>query len=482
MKKVMGIALGVIVILFGIAAITSGPQAGDRPVACKSYPYLTIAGSTGITITTTGSVIAWTDGVGGKTKLQGPLAGKKIGLVVGCEFSDWQAYYFASFIAEFGGRVQFVMDNNHLWKETRPMRGVPTEPHGMWGLSLSGGMAGLGITGNKADPPALMQPGVLLAKDYPVAKPGDYDAIIILGGHSGDILYADDVAINFIKAVADRQVPIAAIGAGILPLIKLKLVNGRRVTGNRVVDYMLEKIATFTGSPVETDTSKKPFIITGRDTVDAPAVLRALCKAFDSSFVDRHKGILKGKKTLAMLTGDWEDIELCAPTLELLYRGATYLVGLFDQDMKSRPALSVTSKVREGSFGTSVPFQEIPLSYYKIIPGEEVRMHDFDLVWIPGAMNPWQITVLHLDFLRHTYQAGKIVASICHGPIPVAAAGLAQGKHMTGWLACEDSVNIMGGTFKPEWAAAIDGRIVTGRTPPEVPEFIDAITAALLCK
>jgi hypothetical protein len=33
--------------------------------------------------------------------------------------------------------------------------------------------------------------------------------------------------------------------------------------------------------------------------------------------------------------------------------------------------------------------------------------------------------------------------------------------------------------FMPEWAA-IDGQIVSGRTPPEVPEFVDAMTAAIL--
>ena len=73
-----------------------------------------------------------------------------------------------------------------------------------------------------------------------------------------------------------------------------------------------------------------------------------------------------------------------------------------------------------------------------------------------------------------------MIAPICHGPIPVAAADLVKGKKLTGWLASEDAVNIMGGKFMPDWAAAIDGQIVSGRTPPEVPEFVDAITAALL--
>jgi hypothetical protein len=38
----------------------------------------------------------------------------------------------------------------------------------------------------------------------------------------------------------------------------------------------------------------------------------------------------------------------------------------------------------------------------------------------------------------------------------------------------------MGGKFMPDWAAGIDGQIVTGRTPPEIPEFVEAITEALL--
>jgi protease I len=180
-----------------------------------------------------------------------------------------------------------------------------------------------------------------------------------------------------------------------------------------------------------------------------------------------------------MIAEDWEDVELCAPTLELMYRGADYVVGLFDPQMKSRPAL-LGLDVRTGSFGTTVPFQEIPDSYYKIIKEDDLSMDDFDLLFIPGAFNPWRITILHRDFLRDAYGAGKIVASICHGPIPVAAADLVRGKHCAGWLACEPSVRIMGGKYSWDYSAAIDGRIVTGRIPMDAPEFVDAMTEALL--
>jgi len=287
-------------------------------------------------------------------------------------------------------------------------------------------------------------------------------------------LYPDDVALEFIKAVADRKVPIVGIGGGILPMIQLDLVNGKKCTGNSAVDYMLKAIANFQNEPVVTDGN----IITGRDTVDSPAVLRALAKLMSPSFEDKHKNILKGKKVMAMITDDWEDVELCAPVMELMYRGAKIVVGLFEPEMRARPY----ANYRVGNFGTTVPFQEIPLSYYKIIEKKDLKMSDFDLVFIPGAFNPWNISALHRNWLKNTYAKGKIIASICHGPIPVSAADLVKGKKCCGWLASKHSVNIMGGQYMADWAAAIDGRIVTGRTPPEAPEFTDAITEALLRK
>jgi hypothetical protein len=38
----------------------------------------------------------------------------------------------------------------------------------------------------------------------------------------------------------------------------------------------------------------------------------------------------------------------------------------------------------------------------------------------------------------------------------------------------------MGGEFDNQYAAIIDGRQVSGRTPPEIPEYVDAVTVALL--
>jgi|GEM_PF-6937855 len=49
--------------------------------------FLQEAQKTGITIEKIDGVIAWTGEYGGKIKPNGPLAGKKIGILVGCDFT-----------------------------------------------------------------------------------------------------------------------------------------------------------------------------------------------------------------------------------------------------------------------------------------------------------------------------------------------------------------------------------------------------------
>lgn len=77
---------------------------------------------------------------------------RELVLKVACEFSDWQAYYLAEYVAEFGGTPQFIMSNNHIWKNTRPMNGIRI-PRGTWGLTLTEGMDGLGMNGSRVEYP-----------------------------------------------------------------------------------------------------------------------------------------------------------------------------------------------------------------------------------------------------------------------------------------------------------------------------------------
>lgn len=423
--------------------------------------FLEIARQTGVTIRQEAGVIFWEGDVTGKTKPAGPLAGKTIGLVVASEFSDFQAYYLASYVSEYGGKVVFLLVDWVKWKYTRPnvsTKGV----QGMWGVSV--------------DPIPVMG-ARHAACPLRKADPGDYDALVVLGGHSADVMMTEDAVVGFIKAAYNKGAFVGAIGAGSLPLIAAGLMNGKESTGDSVVSFMLKRIGKFKDAPVVRDGR----LITARDTVDTPALLGALCSAFDPNFVPKRKGILSNKRILVIAGEDFEDIELAVPVMEYIYRGAKVTLATFPPPLRSRPPM-LGLDVVQGNFGISVPLQEIPLSDYQVAKLSEVNPEDFDLIQIPGAFCPWNMVAAGqpVEFLKQAYAAGKIIAAICHGPIPLAAADLVKGKKIAGWLACKDAVIIMGGTYSSDWSAVIDGRIVTGRVPDDVPEFLDAATEALL--
>jgi protease I len=423
--------------------------------------FLDIARKTGVEIIERDGLIFWQGPASGKKKPQGPLTGKRVGIIVASEFSDFQAYYLALYLTEFGAEVDFLGVDWVKWKNTRPTlsdKGV----QGMWGLSL--------------DPIPTMSRGRQGYKPFREARKEDYDGLIVLGGHSADILQTQSEVTEFLSLAYERGAVLGAIGGGSLPLINGGIINGKRCTGNRVVAFMLRKIARFEDLPVVSDQR----IVTARDTVDTPAFLTLLCQQFDPSFQPERKGALDGKKILIIAGEDFEDVELVAPVLEYLYRGAELTLATFPPPLRARPPLLGVNVVL-GNFGVSVPLQEIPDSCYTLKKLSEVSMGDFDLVQIPGAFCPWNMVASGepIEFLKEAYKAGKLIAPICHGAIPVAAADLVVGRHLAGVGACYDAVTIMGGEHSGDWSAVIDGPIVSGRVPVDVPEFLDAVSTAL---
>ena len=228
----------------------------------KSASFLEIAAETGVTIKQEENVKIWEGPVSGKRKPEGPLAGKTVGVLIASEFSDFQAYYMTSYVSEFGGKVEFILVDWIMWKSTRPnvkTKGV----HGMWGMSV--------------DPiPVLSREHS--AKPFNEADPEDYDALVILGGHSADVMVGETKVIDFITAIYDRKAPLGAIGGGSIPLIRAGIMEGRTATGNRVVSYMLARIGKLDDGPVVRDGQ----VITARDTIDTPASRRLLQDLFST--------------------------------------------------------------------------------------------------------------------------------------------------------------------------------------------------------
>jgi putative intracellular protease/amidase len=425
--------------------------------------FIDIAKETGVDIIDSDGAILWTGPKGGNIKPVGPLSDKRVACIVASEFSDFQAYYIASYVGEFGGKLDFILVDKVTWKFTRPnIRGKGVQ--GMWGLSI--------------DPiPVMGGDKACRNKKIGNADPKVYDAVVIIGGHSGDIMSTEQKALDFIHAAYNNGAVIGGIGGGIIPIIAAGMIKGKECTGNEQVSFILKKIAKYRESQCVMDDR----ILTARDTLDTPLFTYMLCKHFDPSLEDKRKGVVAGKTMLMICGWDFEDFEIAVPVMEFIYRGAKIMIGTFTGETRARPPL-LGLDVVQGNFGMSVPLQEIPENHYAIKKLAEIDMGEFDGLLIPGAFNPWNMIEAEtpLEFLKRADRAGKIISYMCHGPIPVAAADLVQGKKITGWLASKDAVTAMGGEFNADWAVALDGNHVSGRTTPELPEFIDAITVALL--
>ncbi|MCW2837747.1 MAG: intracellular protease, PfpI family, partial [Marmoricola sp.] len=81
--------------------------------------------------------------------------------------------------------------------------------------------------------------------------------------------------------------------------------------------------------------------------------------------------------------------------------------------------------------------------------------------------------------VKEAYDAGKVLAVICHGPWLLVNAGRADGRRLTSYPSLELDLRNAGATWVDE-EVVIDGPLITSRNPDDLPAFVDAITKALV--
>jgi protease I len=111
---------------------------------------------------------------------------------------------------------------------------------------------------------------------------------------------------------------------------------------------------------------------------------------------------------------------------------------------------------------------------------QEVSAEDFDAVVVPGGFAPDNMRLYPpmVDLVRNVFQAGKLTSAICHGGWMLVSAGALDGRRATGYLPIRDDVVNSGGTWVDE-AVVEDGNVITSRTPPDLPLFVEALIAYL---
>ena len=113
---------------------------------------------------------------------------------------------------------------------------------------------------------------------------------------------------------------------------------------------------------------------------------------------------------------------------------------------------------------------------------DEVKAEEFDALFIPGGYSPDQLRADErmLDFVRHFDNDNKWIFTICHGPQLLVNAETLKGKDITAVKQVAIDVKNAGANFYDK-EVVIDeaGKLISSRTPEDLPAFDQAIVDAL---
>lgn len=108
---------------------------------------------------------------------------------------------------------------------------------------------------------------------------------------------------------------------------------------------------------------------------------------------------------------------------------------------------------------------------------DEADPQQYDALVLPGGvMNPDYLRVNDkaVGFTKSFFDAGKPVASICHGPWTLIEAGVVQGRRMTSYHSIRTDLINAGANWVDE-EAVVDGKLITSRNPDDIPAFNQAM-------
>lgn len=167
-------------------------------------------------------------------------------------------------------------------------------------------------------------------------------------------------------------------------------------------------------------------------------------------------------RAIAILVDDvYEDMELWYPFYRLREEGArVVLVG--------REA-SHTYHSKHGYPATSD------------LAAKEAKAPDFDAVIIPGGYSPDHMRrdPEMARFVADTFERGKVVAAICHGPWLLCSAAIVRDRRVTSFFSIKDDLRNAGA----EWVdteVVRDDNLITSRQPDDLPAFMRAVREALV--
>lgn len=165
---------------------------------------------------------------------------------------------------------------------------------------------------------------------------------------------------------------------------------------------------------------------------------------------------LKGLRIAILVDNGFEQVEMTKPKKALEDAGAeTRIVSPQHDQVRSWESTE---------WGSSYPVEE---------PLDRAQAAQFDALLLPGGvMNPDRLrgNPKAVAFVKAFFNAGKPVATICHGPWTIIETGAARGRKISSWPSIKTDLRNAGA----EWVDAevvVDGNLVSSRKPDDIPAF-----------
>ncbi len=161
---------------------------------------------------------------------------------------------------------------------------------------------------------------------------------------------------------------------------------------------------------------------------------------------------LDGKRILIFVGDDYEDLELQVPQYRLLEAGAEVVIAGLEAGVVYRGKHGYPQK-----------------SQTRI---DDMNAADFDGLVVPGGWMPDKLRRYDSvkQVTREINDAGKMVASICHGPWIDISARIVKGVKYTSTPGIRDDLENAGATWI-DAPLVVDGNHVTSRRPEDLPAF-----------
>ena len=169
---------------------------------------------------------------------------------------------------------------------------------------------------------------------------------------------------------------------------------------------------------------------------------------------------LKRKKVIIMVEQMFNTFEFWYPYYRLKEAGAEVVV------VGSGSAAEYTGKP-----GTEVKVDA---------NADEISFSEFDGVIIPGGYAPDHMRRYPkmVQIVKDLYEAGKVVATICHAGWMLASANILEGKKVTSFFAIKDDL-VHAGANWVDAEVVVDDKLITSRKPDDLPAFMRAVIEAL---